>query len=81
MSDTNERSVALAGSVAERPLGDPEIAIELLKLRVIELEDRVVTLPRLLWDSSEKMGKGEWDYQQRVKSALEVAGVKWVEIE
>lgn len=41
MSDTNERSVASAGSVAERPLGDPEIAVEILKLRVAELEQAI----------------------------------------
>jgi len=41
MSDTNERSVASVGSVAERPLGDPEIAVEILKLRVAELEESI----------------------------------------
>ena len=41
MSDENERSVASAGSVAERPLGDPEIAVEILKLRVAELEQAI----------------------------------------
>jgi hypothetical protein len=38
MSDENERSVGSAGSVAERPLGDPEIAVEILRLRVERLE-------------------------------------------
>ena len=47
----------------------------------LQPQDGVVRLPRRRWDLSEKMGKGEWDYQQRVKTALEVAGVKWVEIE
>ena len=41
MSETNERSVASAGSVAERPLGDPEIAAEILQLRVAELETAI----------------------------------------
>ena len=41
MSDENERSVASAGSVAERPLGDPEIAVEILRLRVAELEQAI----------------------------------------
>jgi hypothetical protein len=41
MSDTNERSVASTGSVAERPLGDPEIAVEILRLRVAELETAI----------------------------------------
>ena len=41
MSDANERSVASAGSVAERPLGDPEIAVEILRLRVAELEEAI----------------------------------------
>jgi hypothetical protein len=41
MNDENERSVASAGSVAERPLGDPEIAVEILKLRVAELEQAI----------------------------------------
>ena len=41
MSDTNERSVASAGSVAGRPLGDPEVAVEILKLRVAELEQAI----------------------------------------
>ena len=41
MSEENERSVASAGSVAERPLGDPEVAVEILKLRVAELEQAI----------------------------------------
>jgi len=41
MSDKNERSVTSAGSVAERPLGDPEIAVEILRLRVAELEEAI----------------------------------------
>ena len=41
MSETNERSVASTGSVAERPLGDPEIAVEILRLRVAELETAI----------------------------------------
>ena len=41
MSETNERSVGSAGSVAERPLGDPEVAVEILKLRVAELEQAI----------------------------------------
>lgn len=41
MSDENERSVASAGSVAERPLGDPDVVVEILKLRVAELEEAI----------------------------------------
>ena len=41
MSDENERPVASAGSVAERPLGDPEIAVGILKQRVAELEQAI----------------------------------------
>ena len=41
MSDTNERSAASDGSVAERPLGDPEVALEILRLRVAELEQAI----------------------------------------
>ena len=41
MGETNERSVASAGSVAERPLGDLEVAVEILKLRVAELEQAI----------------------------------------
>jgi len=41
MSDENELSVASAAFVAERPLGDPEIAVEILKLRVAELEQAI----------------------------------------
>ena len=41
MSDENERSVASTGSVAERPLGDPEVAVEILRLRVAELEEAI----------------------------------------
>jgi hypothetical protein len=41
MSDENERSVASVGSVAERPLGDPEVAVEILRLRVAELEEAI----------------------------------------
>ena len=109
MSDTNERSIASAGSVAGEPsawgvlrVGGSWVAIlanevqaETSRKSFDKMEnwvheamplyrhpqDGVVRLPRLMWDSSEKMGKGEWDYQQRVKTALEVAGVKWVEIE
>lgn len=81
LKDVAEPSSASTGSVADRPLGDPEIAIELLKMKVQELEDRVVKLPRLLWGSAKKMGKGEWDYRHRVKTALDVAGIKWAEIE
>jgi len=44
MSDENERSVASDGSVAERPLGDPEIAVEILRLRVAELEEAICRL-------------------------------------
>jgi hypothetical protein len=44
MSNENERSVASAGSVAERPLGDPEVAVEILKLRVAELEQAICRL-------------------------------------
>ena len=36
-----EPSGASGGSVAERPLGDPEIAVEILKLRVAELEQAI----------------------------------------
>lgn len=32
---------ASAGSVGERPLGDPEVAVEILKLRVAELEQAI----------------------------------------
>lgn len=39
--DTNEPSGASAGSVAERPLGDPESAVEILRLRVAELEEAI----------------------------------------
>jgi uncharacterized tellurite resistance protein B-like protein len=41
MSDVNERSVASGGYVAERPLGDPEVAVEILLLRVAELEEAI----------------------------------------
>ena len=41
MSDTDEPSAAFGGSLAERPLGDPEIALEILKLRVAELEQTI----------------------------------------
>ena len=51
MSETNERSVASAGSVAERPLGDPEIALELLKLRVAELEEALAERDGTLTDA------------------------------
>ena len=44
MNDENERSVASDGSVAERPLGDPEIAVEILRLRVAELEEAICRL-------------------------------------
>lgn len=36
-----EPSGASGGSVAERPLGDPEVAVEILKLRVAELEQAI----------------------------------------
>lgn len=39
------RSPALTD--AERPLGDPEIAVEILRLRVAELEDAIRRLPTL----------------------------------
>lgn len=41
MSDNKEPSAASAGSVDERPLGDPEIAVEILRLRVAELEQAI----------------------------------------
>ena len=40
-NDDEELSAASAGSVAERPLGDPEIAVEILRLRVEELETAI----------------------------------------
>ena len=41
MSDDDKGSAAMLGSVAERPLGDPEIAVEILRLRVAELEEAI----------------------------------------
>jgi hypothetical protein len=40
-NDNEEPSAASAGPVAERPLGDPEIAVEILRLRVAELEEAI----------------------------------------
>ncbi len=41
MSDNDEPSAAVGGSLAERPLGDPESALEILKLRVAELAQTI----------------------------------------
>ena len=41
MNDDTELSGASGGSVTERPLGDPEIAVEILRLRVAELEEAI----------------------------------------
>ncbi len=41
VASLNAQEVASAGSVTERPLGDPEIAVEILKLRVAELEQAI----------------------------------------
>jgi hypothetical protein len=63
------------GSVveAERPLGDPEIAIELLTLRVKELEGRKVLLPGL-----DPNGAPGWNAAiGAVREALADAGVEW----
>ena len=42
--DGKAMSPASTGSVAERPLGDPEIAVEILRLRVAELEQAIRSL-------------------------------------
>ena len=39
--DGKAMSPASTGSLAERPLGDPEIAVEILRLRVAELEQAI----------------------------------------
>jgi hypothetical protein len=57
-----EPSAPSRGSVveAERPLGDPEIAIELLKLRVKELEGRKVRLPKLDPNAAPGVERCDW---------------------